>query len=241
MNSLILNRESFEMPADGWYQIAPVGEFPHSGAGVIQIVDRAACDAMVNAFRAEAQKPNFAGLLIDFDHFSLDEKLKSEAAGWVVDLENRDSGLWGKIRWSDLGEDCVKGGRYRFISPVWSRSDCEAVGSDPDSGQAKLRPVRLLNAAVTNDPNLKGMRPLSNRRSDDGGQRSDADGLRGSCNGESGTLAEAQRAQREIANASPAGGKRLKWVLGENDRNCPSCAGLSGQVRTEAEWDAAAG
>ena len=222
MNSLILNRESFEMPADGWYQIAPVGEFPHSGAGVIQVVDRAACDAMVNAFRAETKKPNFAGLLIDFDHFSLDEKLKSEAAGWVIDLENRNSGLWGKIRWSDLGEDCVKGGRYRFISPVWSRSDCESVGSDPDSGQQKLRPVRLLNAAVTNDPNLKGMRPLSNRRSD-----------------AEGPATKSTQDTKQIGNASPAPEKRLKWVLGESDRKCPSCLALAGQVHTEADWDAA--
>ena len=35
-----------------------------------------------------------------------------------------------------------------------------------------MRPVRLLNAAVTNDPNLKGMRPLSNsgQMAEDGGQ-----------------------------------------------------------------------
>jgi hypothetical protein len=31
---------------------------------------------------------------------------------------------------------------------------------------SRLRPVRLLNAAVTNDPNLKGMVPLSNRSGD---------------------------------------------------------------------------
>lgn len=31
-----------------------------------------------------------------------------------------------------------------------------------DLGDGKVRPVRLLNAAVTNDPNLKGLVPLSN-------------------------------------------------------------------------------
>jgi len=89
MNCLILNRESFQLPADGWYQIAPLGEFPHAAAGVVQVVDAAACEAMANAFRAEAAKPNFAGLLIDFDHFSLDGKQKSEAAGWITALEAR--------------------------------------------------------------------------------------------------------------------------------------------------------
>ena len=68
---------------------------------------------MVNAFRAEAQKQNFAGLLIDFDHFSLDEKLKSEAAGWITALEARFSGQLaggseGSGQTADLGNIATK-------------------------------------------------------------------------------------------------------------------------------------
>jgi hypothetical protein len=154
--NLILNRD-FKMPDDGWYQLAPLGEFPHAAAGVIQVVDGEACTAMVARFKADAAVPNFAGLLVDFDHFSLDDRARSEAAGWIVDLASRETGLWGNIRWSDVGEDAVKGGRYRFLSPVWARSDCV------DLGNGRVRPVRLLNAAVTNDPNLKGLVPLANR------------------------------------------------------------------------------
>jgi len=203
MNTLILNRETFEMPESGWYQIAPLGEFPHSPSGVVQVVDAAACVSMVNRFGEESRVENFAGLLIDFDHFSLDEKNKSEAAGWITELQNRDSGLWAKIRWSDLGEDAVKGGRYRFLSPVWTRADCE------DLGNGRVRPVRLLNAAVTNDPNLKGMVPLSNRSGS--------------------ALANGQQEPR------------YKWTLGNSPdgRHCPSCAALSRQVHTMAEWTAA--
>ena len=153
--NLILNRD-FKMPDDGWYQFAPLGEFPHEGADVVQVVDTEACTAMVARFKADAGVANFAGLLIDFDHFSMDIGQRSEAAGWVTDLESRDTGLWGQIRWSDIGEAAVKGGRYRFLSPVWARSDCV------DLGNGRVRPVRLLNAAVTNDPNLKGLVPLAN-------------------------------------------------------------------------------
>jgi phage I-like protein len=156
MNHLILNRD-FRLPDDGWYHIAPLGEFTHAGAGVIQVIDQEACIAMAARFAADATTPNFPGLLIDFDHFSLDGEKRSEAAGWILGLENRDSGLWAQIRWSDSGEEAVKGGRYRFLSPVWARADCV------DLGNGRVRPVRILNAAVTNDPNLKGMVPLSNR------------------------------------------------------------------------------
>ena len=89
---LILNRD-FELPADGWYHIAPLGEFPHAAAGVVQIIDADACRAIVNAFRDQAAKPNFPGLLIDFDHFSLDRQKPSEAAGWISDVQFREPAL----------------------------------------------------------------------------------------------------------------------------------------------------
>ena len=159
--NLILNR-NFELPADGWHQLAPLGEFPHAAAGIVQVIDAAACTLMVAAFEnARAGSSNFPGLLIDFDHFSLDATKHSEAAGWITDLKfmpnSTGSGLFARIRWSDIGEAAVKGGRYRFLSPVWAKTDCEDLGGD------RFRPVRLLNAAVTNDPNLKGILPLSNR------------------------------------------------------------------------------
>jgi phage I-like protein len=163
--NLILNR-NFELPKDGWYQLAPLGEFPHVGAGITQVIDEAACGQMVAAFETvKNSAENFPGLLIDFDHFSLDAAKHSEAAGWITDLKfmpnSSGSGLFAQIRWTDTGEAAVKGGRYRFLSPVWAKSDCEDLGND------RLRPVRLLNAAVTNDPNLKGILPLSNRKSDE--------------------------------------------------------------------------
>jgi phage I-like protein len=183
MNNLILNRD-FRLPDDGWYHIAPFGEFPHARAGVIQVIDQEACIAMSARFASDAQTPNFPGLLVDFDHFSLDGEKRSEAAGWIIGLEYRapapesnphpnplpsqgegvNAGLWAQIRWSDLGEEAVKGGRYRFLSPVWARSDCVDLGPSTGSGQVtvRVRPVRILNAAVTNDPNLKGLVPLSN-------------------------------------------------------------------------------
>ncbi len=187
---LILNKD-FKMPEDGFYQIAPLGEFPHLCAGVLQVIDEEACVAMAARFAADAAVANFAGLLIDFDHFSMQGGQRSEAAGWIVGLEYRGtrdeghvsppaadnvgcaawlakSGLWAQIRWSDLGEEAVKGGRYRFLSPVWAREDCVDLGPDGATGYPRMRPVRLLNAAVTNDPNLRGLVPLSNSSKESG-------------------------------------------------------------------------
>ena len=77
MNALLLNRDGFQTPADGWYQVAPMGEFVHAQAGLTQVVDSEGCAAMANRFAEQAKAPNFAGLLVDFDHFSLDGEKRS--------------------------------------------------------------------------------------------------------------------------------------------------------------------
>ena len=170
----------FALPADGLYHLVPQGRFPHAEAGVIQVLDEPACRAIARRFAEEARQPGFAGLLVDFDHFSHDPAKPSEAAGWITRLEARAGGVWGEIRWSDKGERAVKGGRYRFVSPVFDAADLEEVapapgardvpGSVPPLAQPRspsapraLRPRRLARLALTNDPNLKGMQPLTNR------------------------------------------------------------------------------
>ncbi len=287
MNTLLMNREGFAVPADGWYQLAPLGEFAHAQAGLTQVIDAEACAAMCRRFEEEAQCAHFAGVLIDFDHDSLDAGKRSEAAGWIVALRTRDEGsgvgvqgsgvdgsrqdakdakgdgLWAKIRWSDVGEAAVKGGRYRYLSPVWNRGDCEELGD------GRVRPRRLLNAAVTNDPNLKGMRPLSNSAAgaalEVGGQKAEVGvgkaaervchrGTEGTEVGaapeaggrmaEAGTTGQALTANRKLPNGrgsgqAAAGEQRYRWVMGDADEHCPSCLALAGQVHTMAEWDAA--
>ena len=120
-----MNESQFVLAADGWAHITPCGEFPHAGAGVVQVIDRAACDAMAAEFTGRKADANFPGVLVDFDHFSLDTGQSSEAAGWITELESRDTGLWARVRWSER---------------------------------------TLVSVALTNEPNIRGGRPLANRQ-----------------------------------------------------------------------------
>jgi len=162
MNALtpLLNRDG-SLPADNWYHLVPLGEYPlreKNTAGKvttrIQVLDARALDALVNSFHPK--------LLIDQEHWSYDLERSSEAYGWVTEVQKRDDGLWGKVEWTDLGEAAVKNKRYRYLSPVWLPRDTESLGKD------RLRPLRLDSAGLTNTPNLRGMVPLSNRSSPDG-------------------------------------------------------------------------
>ena len=143
----------FVMPADGWFHLVPVGEFAHD-SGVMQVVDQAAIASLANRFVPSA--------LVDFDHFSYDPERSSEAAAWVDAVEARADGLWGKLRLTDVGEPALTNGRYRFLSPVWLPSDVESLGSGPD-GRTRVRPLRLDTVGLTNNPNMRGMVPLTNR------------------------------------------------------------------------------
>ena len=156
---------SFQPAPDGWFHIAPHGTFPHPN-GALQVIDAEACDAMLGTFNEEARQPNFPGLLVDFDHSSHDPAQPTTAAGWIGGLEHRDDGLYAQIRWSDLGHQALTGGRYRLASPVWNRADCDQWTAPAPNGRdtVHLRPRRLDRLALTNDPNLPGLMPLSNRR-----------------------------------------------------------------------------
>jgi len=148
----------FALPVDGWYHLAPRGEFPGwdeiAQKPVTQVLDDDSFSAIIAAFKKQASAENFAGLLIDYDHFSEDPDKSSEASGWITELQARDDGLWFRVRWSNIGESNLKSGCYRFISPVF-----DGGYIDP----SHTRPLRLLGAGLTNDPNFKTLRPLSNR------------------------------------------------------------------------------
>jgi len=75
--------KDFILAGDGWVQVTPCGEFPHVGAGVTQVIDREACDRIAADFNGRKADANFPGVLVDFDHFSLDTGQSSEAAGWI--------------------------------------------------------------------------------------------------------------------------------------------------------------
>jgi len=130
----------------------------------MQVLDAEACEAMTHTFTEEARQPNFPGLLVDFDHFSHDPAQPTTAAGWIGGLEHRDDGLYAQVRWSDLGLEALVGGRYRLASPVWNRADCDQwTAAVDETERVHLRPRRLDRLALTNDPNLPGLVPLSNR------------------------------------------------------------------------------
>lgn len=155
-----MKNPAFQHPDDGFYMIEPLGEHPNAEAGVIQIIDQVAAQSIVETFNADADQANFAGMLVDHEHFADDPTKESIAYGWMQRLEARADGIYGKIRWTTTGQAAVDGGDYRFFSTTYDPSDFEVIDQGPPQ---MVRPLRLDGLTLTNKPNNKGGKPVTNR------------------------------------------------------------------------------
>ncbi len=164
----------FQITADGWVQITPFGDFPHSGPkdgrgkplfknGVIQRMDRSAGENMVSEFNAapgmfqpkvKGERPWYRG------HHDQDpiKYPDPNSYGWIKELANRDDGLYGKVEWTPAGQKLIDDKAFKYHSPYWSSAD---TGKDDDQGRRIVTPIRLRSSAFTNQPNIPVM-PLSN-------------------------------------------------------------------------------
>jgi len=148
---LIYNRALTVQP-DGRIEVLKLGEYPHAETGLIEVVDEAALNAVLTAFNRDAAKANFAGILIDEDHFSYDPTKSSAAMGWIQSLERVGDSLIANAEVSDLGRAAVEGKRYKFQSPVLEH---EKIAGN------RVRPTRLDTLAFTNQPVMKNLAAIT--------------------------------------------------------------------------------
>ena len=190
MNTSILNPD-FSHPADGWYQIEPKGEHPNQAAGVIQVIDEESMRSIVDQFNHDAAAGKLRHgkeMLIDHEHFSDQPDKETRAYGWLVELQARADGIYGRVRWSKTGQEAVDGGDYRFFSTEYAPADCvecrvasgegktraDQGEADGETGQNAslatrhstlpgVRPLRLDGLTLTNMNNNRGQKPITNR------------------------------------------------------------------------------
>ena len=163
MNTRILNKD-FQHPGDGWYQIEAKGLHPNAAAGVVQVIDDESTESIVNRFNEDAKAGTLrhgGEMLIDHEHFSDQADQETRAYGWLQELQNRDDGIYGRIRWTTTGKAAVDGGDYRFFSTEYAAKDLTVVKND---GKVKqVRPMALDGLTLTNMNNNRGQKPITNR------------------------------------------------------------------------------
>ena len=110
------------------------------------------------SLRKLADKLNASGreILVDRYHASSKPGLDRDtsAQGWASEFEVREGqGLFGKVKWSDLGKKLVENRVFRWLSPVFK------LGSDK-------KPVDMNAIALTNTPSQMLIKPVLNQAAD---------------------------------------------------------------------------
>lgn len=98
---------------------------------------------------AENQKEE---ILVDTDHSSETFNGDTSAKGWLSNLEFKDGkGLFGKIKWTDIGKKLIENRVFRWLSPSWIL--------DADTKE----PLEMTSCALTNKPSQLGrIEPIIN-------------------------------------------------------------------------------
>jgi len=131
-------------------QLLPAGVIhTRDGRGPYRLVDAAA----VIARSLPAGGP---GLPLDENHatdLAAPKGAPAPARGWIVELQARADGVWGRVEWTPEGRAMIAGRAYRHVSPV--------IQHDSEG-----RIMRILRASVVNLANLPDLAALNAARAD---------------------------------------------------------------------------
>lgn len=137
-----LNAEGGDAPE--WINLLPAGVIAtQDGRGPYTVADMAAL-AQQSLEAAGGKLP------IDENHatdWAAPKGHPSPARGWIVDLQSRHDGMWGRVAWTASGKQLMSEQAYRGISPVFEHDKQNRV-------------LRVLRASLTNTPNLRGLTAL---------------------------------------------------------------------------------
>ena len=135
-------------------QIAGIGKVIGSdvdGNPVEQELDEESLRKLADSLNADGRE-----VLVDRDHASSRPGLDRDtsAQGWASEFEVREGkGLFGRVKWSDVGRKLVENRVFRWLSPVFR------IGKD-------RKPVDMQAIALTNTPSQPLLKPVLNQAAD---------------------------------------------------------------------------
>lgn len=135
--------EGAEVP--DWVHLLPAGEIrTGDGRGPYRVRNAQAL------IEKSLQANSNARLVLDENHstdLAAPKGLPAPAMGWIIALESRADGVWGKVEWTDDGRQLVAARKYRGISPVILHDKAGTIDA-------------LLRASLVNKPNFVGLSTL---------------------------------------------------------------------------------
>lgn len=139
---------------DHWVHLLPAAT-----DGLIKTADERGPYRVASQVRIMDQSLALADKLPIDENHSIDKAgpkgAPSPAVGWIVEMQSRKDGIWGRVEWNDRGRDLIAQKAYRAISPVIGHTKDKTIGA-------------ILRASLVNTPNLSGMIALHSEEPDMG-------------------------------------------------------------------------
>lgn len=129
---------AFSADADTWMHLCPAGEF-HGDDGRGPYLLEAPDEVIARSMKA-------GKLVLDECHstdLAAPNGQPAPARGWIVEMQARPDGIWGRVELTPSGKQLMSEDAYRGISPVFTSSRTSPHRID-----------QILRASLTNDPNL---------------------------------------------------------------------------------------
>ena len=145
-----------------WFQTFPsYGRYPVGGTvkdaadDAVFVLDEAAAKAVMDAFKAAAKNPEWPGVLVDEEHYSLDSSKSSAAMAWAKDIrQENDGSIWTRWEFTPKGRELWESKTLLNRSPAFA---CARNGKE-------YRPVELKSIAMTNTPHFTELSNLAAAR-----------------------------------------------------------------------------
>nr|WP_294915358.1 phage protease [uncultured Neokomagataea sp.] len=125
--------ESNDVPE--WIHLLP--------AGVFRGIDQRGPYTVANADQVIAHSMQAGKLVLDENHATDKAALKggsAPAVGWIVEMQSREDGIWGRVDWTKTGRALMSDKAYRGVSPAFAAQGAQVT--------------RIARASLTNLPNL---------------------------------------------------------------------------------------
>jgi len=145
-----------------WFQtFPPYGRYPVGGTvkGAPEdaefVFDEASAKAVVESFKAAAKDPEWPGILVDEEHYSLDRSKSSAAMAWARDIRQEpDGSIWTRWEFTPKGRELWESKTLLNRSPAFA---CAHSGKE-------YRPTALLSIGMTNTPHFSELSTLAAAR-----------------------------------------------------------------------------